>query len=181
MEYVLADTGVWHAMFDRRDQHHTSTLESARLLALLNLAIADAAIGCWEAKYTYVFWRPVTAIPLAETDGNPATTPDPTWMPLFATPAHPEYPSGHSCVSGAAGVILANYFGERTRFSVESDVMPGVVRSFDSFSTALEEVKNARIFAGIHFRSATNDGQTLGVSVAEYVLENAVQPLGGAR
>jgi membrane-associated phospholipid phosphatase len=166
---------------DRRDQHHTSTLESARLLALLNLAIADAAIGCWEAKYTYVFWRPVTAIPLAETDGNPATTADPTWMPLFATPAHPEYPSGHSCVSGAAGAVLANYFGERTRFSVESDVMPGVVRSFDSFSTALEEVKNARIFAGIHFRSATNDGQTLGVSVAEFVLENAVQPLGSTR
>ena len=163
----------------RRGQHHTSTLENARLLALLNLAIADAAIGCWEAKYTYVFWRPVTAIPLADTDGNPATTADPTWVPLFATPAHPEYPSGHSCVSGAAGVVLAHYFGERTRFGVTSDVMPGVVRSFDSFSKALDEVKNARIFAGIHFRSATNDGQTLGASVAGYVLDNALQPLAG--
>ncbi|HEY2679050.1 MAG TPA: vanadium-dependent haloperoxidase, partial [Steroidobacteraceae bacterium] len=125
-----------------------STLESARLLALLNLAIADAAIGCWEAKYTYVAWRPVTAIPLADMDGNPATIADPTWMPLFATPAHPEYPSGHSCVSGAAGSVLAHYFGERTHFSVTSDVMPGVVRSFDSFSEALQEVQNARIFAG---------------------------------
>jgi hypothetical protein len=163
----------------RRGQHHTSTLENARLLALLNLAIADAAIGCWEAKYTYVFWRPVTAIPLADTDGNPATIADPTWVPLFATPAHPEYPSGHSCVSGAAGAVLAHYFGERTRFGVTSDVMPGVVRSFDSFSKALDEVKNARIFAGIHFRSATNDGQTLGASVAGYVLENALQPLAG--
>jgi len=163
----------------RHDQHHTSTLKNARLLALLNLAIADAAIGCWEAKYTYVFWRPVTAIPLADADGNPATTADPTWAPLFATPAHPEYPSGHSCVSGAAGVVLAHYFGERTRFGVTSDVMPGVVRSFDSFSKALDEVKNARIFAGIHFRSATNDGQTLGASVAGYVLENALQPLAG--
>jgi PAP2 superfamily len=160
---------------DSRDQHRSSTLETARLLALLNLAIADAAIGCWEAKYTYVFWRPVTAIPLAATDSNPATTADPTWMPLFATPAHPEYPSGHSCVSGAAGVVLANYFGENTRFRVTSDVMPGVVRQFDSFSAALDEVKNARIFAGIHFRSATNDGQTLGASVAEYVLNNAMQ------
>jgi hypothetical protein len=73
--------------------------------------------------------------------------------------------------------VLAHYFGERTRFSVTSDVMPGVVRSFDSFSKALDEVKNARIFAGIHFRSATNDGQTLGASVAGYVLENALQPL----
>jgi hypothetical protein len=163
----------------RHGQHHSSTLKNARLLALLNLAIADAAIGCWEAKYTYVFWRPVTAIPLADTDGNPATIADPNWMPLFATPAHPEYPSGHSCVSGAAGGVLAHHFGERTHFSVTSDLMPGVVRSFDSFSTALDEVKNARIFAGIHFRSATNDGQTLGASVAGYVLENALQPLAG--
>jgi hypothetical protein len=164
---------------DWRSQHHHATLENARLLALLNLAAADAAIGCWEAKYTYVFWRPVTAIPLAATDGNPATTADPAWMPLFATPAHPEYPSGHSCVSGAAGAVLANYFGDRTRFHAKSDVMPGVVRSFDSFSAALEEVQNARIFAGIHFRSATNDGQILGASVAEYVLVNAAQPLDG--
>jgi membrane-associated phospholipid phosphatase len=161
-------------------QQGSSTLQNARFLALLNLAIADAAIGCWDAKYTYVFWRPVTAIPLAATDDNPATTADPTWMPLFATPAHPEYPSGHSCVSGAAGAVLAHYFGERTRFRVTSDVMPGVVRSFDSFSTALEEVKNARIFAGIHFRSATNDGQILGESVANYVLAHAIQPVNGS-
>jgi hypothetical protein len=98
-------------------------------------------------------------------------------MPLFATPAHPEYPSAHSCLSGAAGVVLASYFGERTRFSMESDLMPGVVRSFHSFSAALDEVKNARVFAGIHFRSATDDGQTIGASVADYVLEHAVQPL----
>lgn len=160
----------------RHGRHPSSTLENARLLALLNLAIADAAIGCWDAKYTYVFWRPITAISLADTDGNPATMADPTWMPLFATPAHPEYPSGHSCVSGAAAGVLAHYFGERTHFNVTSDVMPGVVRSFDSFSSALDEVQNARVFAGIHFRSATHDGQVLGESVAGYVLENALQP-----
>jgi hypothetical protein len=150
------------------------------LLAVLNLAIVDALIGCWEAKYTYVFWRPVTAIALADTDENPATIADSTWAPLFATPAHPEYPSGHSCASGAAGAVLSKAFGETTHFNVESDVMPGVVRSFDSFSAALDEVKNARIYAGIHFRSATNDGQTLGVAVAEYVLQNAVQPVHGS-
>ncbi len=161
----------------RHGRHPSSTLENARLLALLNLAIADAAIGCWDAKYTYVFWRPITAISLADTDGNPATMADPTWMPLFATPAHPEYPSGHSCVSGAAAGVLAHYFGERTHFNVTSDVMPGVVRSFDSFSSALDEVQNARVFAGIHFRSATHDGQVLGESVAGYVLENALQPV----
>ena len=161
----------------RRHQHRSSTLEDARLLALLDLAMADAAIGCWDAKYIYVFWRPVTAIPLADTDGNPATAADSTWAPLFATPAHPEYPSGHSCVSGAAAGVLVDYFGDRTHFRMTSDTMPGVARSFDSFSDALMEVQNARIFAGIHFRSATRDGQTLGASVAEVVLQNAAQPV----
>jgi hypothetical protein len=158
-------------------RHHSSTLENARLFAQLNLAIADAAIGCWDAKYTFVFWRPVTAIPLADTDGNPATIADPAWMPLFATPAHPEYPSGHSCVSGAAGAVLSDLFGEHSHFTVVSDLMPGVERSFKSFTSALNEVKNARIFACIHFRSATDDGQAIGASVASYVLENAMQRL----
>jgi hypothetical protein len=158
------------------DPDHSS-LQEARLLAQLNVAIADATIACWDAKYTYVSWRPVTAIPLADTDGNPKTLPDPAWMPLFATPAHPEYPSAHSCLSAAAGAVLANRFGDRTHFSVESDLMPGVVRSFKSFSSALDEVKNARIFAGLHFRFSTDDGETLGASVAEYVLDQTVQPV----
>ena len=98
-------------------------------------------------------------------------------MPLFATPAHPEYPSAHSCFSAAAAGVLANRFGNRTHFTMESDQMPGVVRSFKSFSAALDEVKNARIFAGIHFRSATDDGQKLGASVAEYILDHSAQPL----
>ena len=163
---------------DARPRRHNTTLENARLFALLNLAIADAAIGCWDAKYTYVFWRPITAIPEAAADGNAATNADPTWAPLFATPAHPEYPSGHSCVSGAAGVVLADAFGDHTRFTVESDALPGITRSFRSISSALEEVANARIFAGIHFRSATDDGQVLGESVAQYVLEHAAQQVG---
>lgn len=159
------------------DKRHESTLQNARLLAQLNVAIADAAIACFEAKYTYVFWRPVTAVPLAATDGNPRTTEDAAWLPLFATPAHPEYPSAHSCLSAAAGGVLTNRFGDRTRFTMESDQMPGVVRSFRSFSAASDEVKNARIVAGIHFRSATDDGEKLGASVAEYVLDHAVQPV----
>jgi hypothetical protein len=154
-----------------------STLRNARLLAMLNLAMADAAIGCWEAKYTYVFWRPVTAIPLASADGNAATIEDASWAPLFATPSHPEYPSGHSCQSGAAAAVLAEQFGERTRFTVENDLMPGVTRSFRSFAAALEEVKNARVFAGIHFRAATEDGQALGANVAGYVIEHALTPV----
>lgn len=139
--------------------------------------MADAAIGCWDAKYFYNYWRPITAIREPLDDGNPNTAPDPTWVPLFATPGHPDYPSGHSCVSGAAGAVLAHEFKDRIRFTVESDLMLGVTRSFRRFSTALEEVKNARIFSGIHFRTACDVGQTLGESVARFVLENAFQQI----
>jgi len=150
-------------------------LENARLLGALDLAMADAAIGCWDAKYTYAFWRPITAIREAAGDGNPATAADTSWMPLFATPAHPDYPSGHSCVSGAAGAVLASEFRDRTSFTMESDLMLGVTRSFKSLSAALEEVKNARIFAGIHFRTACDDGQVLGAAVAQVVLREKFQ------
>ena len=159
------------------NERHLTFSEKARLLALVNLAMADAGIGCWEAKYTYVFWRPVTAIPLAATDGNSGTGEDLDWTPLFATPAHPEYPSGHSCVSGAAGKVLSVYFGDSTSFVLGSDVMVGVTRFFPSFTAALEEVKNARVFAGIHFRAATDDGQSLGIAVGNYVLSNTMLPV----
>jgi hypothetical protein len=158
----------------RRGPRH-SLLENARLLGQLNLAMADATIGCWDAKYFYNYWRPITAIRESLDDGNPHTTPDPTWVPLFVTPGHPDYPSGHSCISAAAGAVLAHAFKDRMRFSVESDLMLGVTRSFRSLSAALEEVKNARIFSGIHFRTACDVGQTLGESVARFVLENAFQ------
>lgn len=156
-------------------QRHTTLSKNARLLALLDIAMADAAIACWDAKYHYVFWRPVTAIPL---DGIAA---DATWTPLLITPAHPEYPSGHSTVSGAAARVLADYFGENTPFSINSDIMLGVVRSFTSFTAALNEIKDARIFAGIHFRSACNDGQATGIAVANYVLDHSLLPIHGNR
>jgi PAP2 superfamily. len=153
--------------------------ENARVLALVNIAMADAAIACWEAKYHFVFWRPVTAISLADTDSNSATTADSSWTPLLTTPNHPEYPSGHSTVSGAAATVLASYFGNGTPFSVDSDVMLGVVRSFSSFSAALDEIQDARIFGGIHFRTACADGQATGAAVANYILANSLQPVHG--
>jgi len=160
------------------DRHNTLS-ENAHLLALVNVAIADAGIACWEAKYHFVFWRPVTAIPLADTDGNADTPADPTWTPLLTTPAFPEYPSGHSTVSGAAATVLASYFGKSTSFSMDSDVMTGVVRSFTSFSAVLDEIQDARIFGGIHFRTACADGQATGAAVANYILANALQPVHG--
>jgi membrane-associated phospholipid phosphatase len=156
-----------------RDRH-ASLVEKARLLAQVNLAMADAAIACWEAKYHYVAWRPVTAIPLADTDGNPATEPDPSWSPLFATPNHPEYPSGHSTVSSAAASVLAHAYGDRTHFRMGSDLLLGVARSFGSFSSALDAVADARVFAGIHYRFACDDGRKTGTAVARYVLDHAM-------
>ena len=154
-------------------------LQTARLLALVNLAMADAQVGCWDAKYTYSFWRPVTAIQLGDTDSNDVTAPNPSWSPLIVTPPFPEYPSAHSCVSGAAGHILSQTFGDETSFNVVSLATPGVTRSFHSFSAALEEVKNARVFGGIHFRSACVDGTALGIAVADYVMSHALLRLAG--
>jgi len=159
----------------RHRGRRNSLLENAQLLASLNIAMADAAIGCWDAKYTFNFWRPISAIRDTGDDGNLDTAPDSMWTPLFATPGRPDYPSGHSCVSGAATTILGNEFGERLRFDMTSDLMLGVSRSFVSFTEALDEVKNARVFAGIHFRTACNDGTTLGKAVAAYVLAHAFQ------
>ena len=156
------------------DQYHYTLDDNAHLLAVLSLAMADATIATFDAKYTYSFWRPVTAIRLADTDDNPATDPDPSWTPLIVTPAHPEYPSAHSIISSAATTVLANFFGEDTSFTVDSSSMAGVTRSFTSFSAATAEIKNARVFGGIHFRNSCNVGQTVGDAVGGYVLEHAL-------
>jgi len=146
---------------------HLTLLQNAHLFALLNLAMGDAAIACWDAKYRYGLWRPITAVREGTTD------PDPTWKPwldFFAagTPAHPEFPSGHSTVSGAAAFILAAAFGDNTPFTIDSDTRPGT-RSFASFSAALEEIHDARVFGGIHWRTACKVGSKIGQAVAAYV------------
>ncbi|HEY1337336.1 MAG TPA: vanadium-dependent haloperoxidase [Bryobacteraceae bacterium] len=162
------------------DAHHLTFSELSRLLGMVNVAMADAAIGCWDAKLHYLFWRPITAIrEPTDTAINPATAPDPAWLPLFATPAHPDYPSGHSCVSGAAARVLSSSLGDGTPFSVTSDVMTTVTRNFSSLTAATDEIRNARVFAGIHFRTATNDGQALGVAVAEYIAAHGLLPANG--
>jgi hypothetical protein len=159
------------------ERHHFSLLQTAHLLAHVNLAMSDAMIGCWDAKYTYVTWRPITAIRLADTDGNPDTLADPTWTPLLVTPPFPGYPSAHSCASSAATRVLSDYFGEDTAITVTNDALPAQMRSFPSFSAALEEVVNARVFGGIHFRTDCEAGQTLGNSVGEYVIKHSLRRL----
>jgi len=162
---------LWNrAAIDLGAAQGTNLSENAHLLATVNLAIADAIIACWDAKYTYEFWRPVTAIRLAD---------DPEWTPLFATPAHPEYTSGHSSASSAAATVLADYFGDDTPFMLQSPAAPGWFRIYPSFSSAVDEVTEARVFAGIHFRAACEDGEVLGSEVAAYILENRMRRIHG--
>jgi hypothetical protein len=161
------------------EQNDLSLSENSRLLALLNVAMADAVISCWEAKYYYNFWRPITAIRLADTDGNPDTTADTTWTPLLTTPNHPDYPSGHATVSPAAGTVLKAYFGDDSAFPLTSETTPGVTRSFTSISQAVNEAFDARIFGGIHFRSACRDGQAMGTQVGNLVVATVAQRIRG--
>ncbi len=162
-------------------ERHTTLSRNARVLALLNVAMADAVISCWDAKYTYVFWRPITAIRLASTDGNPATTEDATWTPLLVTPNFPEYTSGHATVSGAAGAVLGTYFGNDAEYTLTSETLPGVVRSYTSFMQAVDEAFESRIYGGIHFRSACRDGRAAGTQVGSFVMANVAQSVHGKR
>jgi hypothetical protein len=156
-----------------------TTAQNARLFAMVSLAGADGAIGCWNDKYYWNFWRPIDAIRLAASDGNPATEADPSWRPLFdpatattpalVTPNFPDHPSGHSCVSSAILNTMRDFFGtDHIAFDIVSTRFPTQPRHFDSFSAALDEVINARVWGGIHFRTADEQGAKLGRTVANY-------------
>ena len=164
-------------------RRNTTLSENARLLAMVNVAMADAGITVWSGKYGYNFWRPITAITLADTDGNSNTIPDTNWTPLIVTPPYPDYPSGLCGVSAAAVGVLANYFGANSSFAVETDStsagLVGVKRPFANFASALDELVGARIWSGIHFRSADADSRQLGTDIADYIIGNAFRPLYG--
>ena len=143
--------------------------QAARLFAMVLVSAADAGIACWDAKFTYVAWRPVHAVQRADTDHNPATVADPTWQPLINA-NHPEYTSGHSCVSSGVTTALHTYF-HRDRFTFTiSSTTTGTTRTYGSFSASIAEVTEARILAGLHFRYSMRDGSRLGRNVAERVL-----------
>ncbi|TCO23290.1 hypothetical protein EV652_109115 [Kribbella steppae] len=151
-------------------------VRSARAFALLGTSTADALIGCWRSKYDYAYWRPITGIRLADTDGNRATKPDPTWSPLVATPPYPDYVSGHACVTGAASETFGRLFGAR---SINVDVSSTVTSTTRHFRTAAAldaETKNARIWLGLHFRQAMDDGNYLGHRVATWTARHEFLP-----
>lgn len=160
------------------EQEGNTLEENARLFAALNVAMADALIGCWDAKYEYSFWRPVTGIRLAADDGNPDTAPDAAWAPLISTPAHPSYVSAHSSVSGAAAAVLADFFGtDSIAFTLPSQNAALPARSFTGFSHAAAESAISRLYGGIHWSFDNNTGLTAGTSVGQYVMANFLRPV----
>ena len=153
-------------------------VDNARLFALLNIATADALIASWDAKFTFNFWRPITAIHFAGDNAlNPATTSDPTWTPLIVTPNFPSYTSAHSTVSSAAAAVLTAQFGADYHFSAGSDGLPGVTRSFDSFAAAAAEAGQSRIYGGIHFPFDNQVGLATGSALGNYVFQNFLRPV----
>ena len=140
---------------------------------MLWAGFADAGIGCWNAKYTFSFWRPVTAIPVG--GGNPALTADPNWLPLGTTPSHPEYPAGHACVTGAVSTILAGYFSPKLAFSVDS-LVTNTTRTFTSTGALAREVEKARVYAGFHYRHSVVQGRVLGNKVGRQLVRKYFRP-----
>jgi membrane-associated phospholipid phosphatase len=154
-----------------------NTQQSARLFALLNLSLADAVIAFYDSKYTYRFWRPVTAIRAAASAANPQTIADPNWLPEVGNTApDPSYPGAHAVISAAAASVLREFFGKDAfHFVVTSEVMPGTTRTFDSFGAAEQEASLSRIFAGVHFRSDEDAGVTQGALVADFVFDHELE------
>jgi hypothetical protein len=170
--------GHWNEIAEHVSlQNGLGLVDNAHLFGLLNIGMGDAAINCWDAKYIYNFWRPITAIrdPRASKI-NPATSSDPNWTPLWNTPNFPSYDSGHSTFSGTASVILASIFGPNTHFTVGSDDMPGYTRSFTSFAQAADEAGFSRIVGGIHFEFDNTAGLHAGRALGQYLTQNFLLP-----
>ncbi len=183
---------IWNRVFrSLATTHELDIVESARLFAMGDLAGADGSIGCWNDKAYWNYWRPITAIRAAATDGNPATYADPNWVPLFdptvpvsgaplVTPGFPDHPSGHGCISGAIVRALRTFFGTDevpfTAVSNKCSPAPCPNRSFDRLSHALKEIIGARIWGGIHFRTADVQGAVLGKKVGHYMEKHYFLP-----
>jgi hypothetical protein len=158
-----------------------SMSDNNRLLAVLNIAMADTAITTWSAKRHYgalpteVTWRPVTAIPLADTDGNPDTIPDPGWLPLINTPAHPEYAAGHPSQNGVAATVLLSYFDDAQTFTLTATGQPS--RTYTSITEARQDGNDARVWGGMHYPSTVAISDAEGEAIANYIDANSMQLL----
>lgn len=161
--------------------NHLSMSNCNRLLAVLNIAMADTAFTTWSGKRSYgadpnvVTWRPVTSIPLADTDGNPDTTVDPGWLPLINTPSHPEYPAGHPSLNGAAATVLLSYFGDAQTFTLTTIGLPN--RTYTTITQARSDGNNGRVWGGMHYPSTVSISDAEGEAIANYVNQHSMLPL----
>jgi hypothetical protein len=181
--YFWADSGpvLWqNALRYISATYLHDTGDAARMYALAEAAMADAQIACWDSKYFYNFWRPITAIRLGDQDGNPATVVDPDWQPLINTPNFPEYPSGHADISGAVSHMLRLYFGSdelNFQMTTTNALAPQKTRTFARFSQAEREVINARVYVGIHYRNSDTTAAAQGRRVANWVFKHYMRPV----
>lgn len=177
--YTAMPPGHWHEIASTiATDAGTDLAESARLMALLSLAQADAAIVCWEGKYRYNLWRPITAIQRADEDGNAATEKEETWDHYLVAPPFPAYPSGHSTFSKASSEVLTFFYGtDAITFDAVSDTVPGVVRTYGSLAGCADEVGMSRIYGGIHFGFDNSEGKRSGGRVANDVTAHWLLPL----
>lgn len=171
--------GHWNVIAqDLARRNNLSAVDTARLYALLNFALADGGIACWDAKYFYRTWRPETAIREITKADNPHAVAHPEFIPLMVTPAFPSYTSGHSTFSSASSRLLERFFGtDDIAFSTTSDGLPGAVRSFKKLSECRNEIGLSRLFGGIHYRADDVEGRACGMKIADYVFEHALLPL----
>jgi len=173
---------VWNEIAQKLAVTRRANLEqTVTVFANLDLALADATIGLYDAKYHYLVWRPITAIRLGNTAGNPGIVGDPTWNPLAVTAADPSYPGAHATISQAAATVLSAFYGDRQQLTVSSDGDPGVTRTFDSFQAAANEATLSRLFAGQHTMIDLVAGQQLGGHVGDFVLDRFGPVPAGAR
>jgi hypothetical protein len=168
------------ALRDQVTVRQLDIVDAARMFAAIDMSVADAEITVWHAKYVYGFWRPITAINLADTDGNPATSPDPSWVPLAATPNYPEYPSGYNAFNSTVTHGLENLFQttQHLQLTLISTAVPGVQRFYDSGDALLQDVVDARVWLGYHFRTADTASREIGREVAAWTIDNYFQPVG---
>lgn len=151
-------------------------LESARVYALVAMAASDALVAVFDAKYTFMFWRPITAIRNGDQDGNDATNRDEAWEPLISTPMHPEYPCAHCISQTAVASVLSTLYGDTVAFALTSPTAAGVTRRYTRLSDYAIEVLNARIYDGVHYRKSGEVGAAMGRAIAAYIVENTLRP-----
>jgi hypothetical protein len=174
----LANVQLQAALRDQVMVRHLDIVDAARMFAAADMSAADTIISVWHAKYVYGLWRPSTAINLADTDGNPATDPDPSWMPLRPDPAYPEYPSGYNGFAAAVTRALERLFHTgQLQLTLISTAVPGVQRHYDTGAALRQDVVNGRMWLGVHFRFADTAARNMGLGLTSWTLDHYFQPI----